>query len=455
MPSRLWTAAVKGIEATPFAVEVDISPGLGAVTVVGLGDTAVQEAKERVRSALKNSELPFPRCRVTINLAPADVRKEGPSFDLPIALGILAATGGGDEGQEAVIPALPEQWMFCGELGLDGTLRSVEGVIAIALSARRLGYTHLVVPPANATEAALVEGITIVAPETLKALVGHLRGEFVIESTPHSSLEQKIPTTLSVDFSYIHGQESAKRALEIAASGGHNILMTGPPGSGKTLLARSMVSILPPMTHEEMIEVMSIYSVCGLLAQQNMRSAVRPFRSPHHTSSDIALVGGGTHPRPGEITLAHRGVLFLDELPEFARNVLESLRQPLEDGVITVARANGTIQFPARFMLVASANPCPCGFASTGVRACTCSASQVLKYQKKISGPLLDRIDLVIDVPAVETEKLFSSQIPEGVSQSAQIRQRVEHARGVQRQRFIDDGSLTNAEMTNKHLKRD
>jgi len=450
MPSRLWTAAVKGIDAIPVAVEVDISPGLGAVTIVGLGDTAVQEARERVRAALKNSELPFPRSRVTINLAPADVKKEGPSFDLPIALGILAASS---EDDHALLPEFPPLWMFCGELGLDGTLRPVEGIMAIALSARRLGYTHLVVPLANATEAAFVDGITIFAPATLKDIVAHLQGIASLAPVPPTPLDAPTHTSSAVDFSGIQGQESAKRALEIAAAGGHNILMTGPPGSGKTLLARSMVSILPAMSKEEMIEVMSIYSVSGYFVGGLRWTPTRPFRSPHHTSSDIALVGGGTMPRPGEITLAHRGVLFLDELPEFARNVLESLRQPLEDGQITVARATTTVQFPARFMLVASANPCPCGYASTGVRPCICSSSQVLKYQKKISGPLLDRIDLVIDVPAVETKKLLTPTL-ENISQSETIRQRVETCRALQRERFAGTGIFTNAEMNNTHLAK-
>ncbi|MFN8484320.1 MAG: YifB family Mg chelatase-like AAA ATPase [Anaerolineae bacterium] len=424
MLAKVVSCALVGLEGQLVDVEVDISQGMTSLVIVGLPDAAVNESKERVRAAIANSGLPFPRGRITVNLAPADVRKEGPAYDLPIAVGLLIAI-------QQVWPV--ESMAFIGELSLDGSVRHTDGILPMAAVARERGVRMLFVPTQDAAEAALIDGLTVYGVGTLPELVAHLRGMRKLTPTaPRFALDDD-EAIYATDFREIRGQEHVKRALEVAAAGGHNLLMTGSPGAGKTLMARALPGVLPRLTLDESLEVTKIYSIAGLLPPSQPLIRQRPFRAPHHTISHAGLVGGGGIPRPGEITLAHQGVLFLDELPEFNPRTLEVMRQPLEDRIVTISRANGSLTFPANFQLIGAMNPCPCGWFGDNQRECTCSASTITRYQKRISGPLLDRIDIHIDVPRVDYDKLLADRLSEP---SSAIRARVEAARAIQRDRL-------------------
>jgi len=443
---RIFSAALSGIDAQLIEVEVDSSPGIHSFSIVGLPDKAVQESKERIGSAIKNSGFLPPKSKtkkVIVNLAPADVKKEGPAYDLPIAIGYLFET--------KQVKFNPEGRLLAGELSLDGRLKPTNGILAMAILAKDRGLHEIIIPQANTKEAAVVQGVKVIGAETLADVLAHLNKTLVIEPSVRGKRVDILDPTLD-SFVSIQGQEYAKRALIIAAAGGHNILMDGPHGSGKTLLAKSLVDILPTMSLEEAIEVAKIYSSLGLINAGNPLSFKRPFRNPHHTTSAVAVVGGGSWPRPGEISLAHRGVLFLDELPEFPRSVLESLRQPLEDGTVTIARASGSVKIPAKFMLIAAMNPCPCGNYGSQSE-CICLPYTVLKYKKKISGPLLDRIDIQVTVPR-ETIDEDDSVIEENTTKLAELRKRIAKAKEIQLSRFDGLKVFSNSEMNYKNVEK-
>jgi magnesium chelatase family protein len=443
MPARVYSCAVLGLEGVLVEVEVDYGTGLPNIIVVGLPDTAVKESRERVRAAIKNIPVKFPRKPIIINLAPANVRKEGPAYDLPMAVGILITIG--------IVPGNSvDELAIVGELSLDGTTRHTTGILPMAATAREAGFNTICVPADDAAEAALVPNLRVLPVHTLRELVDHLIAAHPITPFKKTANLKTPSIKVQTDFQEIKGQEHVKRALEVAAAGNHNMLMSGPPGAGKTLLARSLPGIMPRMSIEEALDVTRIYSILDQLPSETPLLQHRPFRAPHHTISHAGLVGGGSWPQPGEISLAHLGVLFLDEFPEFGRRVLEVLRQPLEDKIVTISRAQGSLTFPANFMLVAAMNPCPCGYYTDPIKECSCSLNTITRYQKRISGPLLDRIDIQVEVPRVDYDQLSSDRLGEA---SSEVQKRVERARRVQEGRLRNSPRSANGDMVPKEIR--